>query len=118
LYARHVLSAGDREPENRDKSAFVTSLGAGAAAWSALGVAFDKFLRELPLDRRKARAEFEERCLAVAQDQFRRATGAGDGNATLLKARAIAETSLHRGLDHAVRTWSIRKPEGVKEQQQ
>lgn len=96
-YARYGLSPGAREPEGKDKTALVDSIGAVQKAWDALGVAFDGFLRGLGVDARSAREDFERSVLYVVRDRFRAATR-GDDSTRLLKARAVAELVLHREL--------------------
>ncbi len=96
-YGRHALGPGQRAPETKDVSAFVRSLGAEPATWSALGVEFDALLRNLdaPIE---ARARFDRAALGIARDQFAAATAGDDRAGRWPKARALAERKLHREL--------------------
>jgi len=98
LYARHALSPGGRNPDAKDVTAFVDSLGAESAAWSALGVAFAGFMRALEAGPDAAEAAFAEGIQTVVRDEFKRATARPETAARWLKARAIAERSLRISL--------------------
>ena len=93
-YARYALSPGERQPQTKDLSDLVTSLGAEPAAWSALGVQFDVFLRALGTDMAQARRQFEHQIRKVIEERFlgavSRSAAAGRG----LQARAVAERRL------------------------
>ena len=104
LYAMRALSPGDRSPDTKDVRALVDSLGAEPAAWSALGVHFEAFLRALDdllakaEDFDAARVEFERCCRRELVNRFGAATSTGEGSARWLKARALAERVLWREL--------------------
>ncbi|MDP3273867.1 MAG: type I-E CRISPR-associated protein Cse1/CasA [Deltaproteobacteria bacterium] len=91
MYARHVLSAGSREPDKQDVSNFVNSTNAQPAAWSALGVSFEQLLRELATDPDAAEVTFAKAVRTVVEDGFTQATQRCDASGAGLKARAIAE---------------------------
>jgi CRISPR system Cascade subunit CasA len=112
-YARHMLSQGSRAPEGKDIGAFVTYLGAEPAVWSALGVAFDVFLRGLGGGVEIALASFVEETLLVVNQAFARAVASADGTARSLKARALAERSLREGLAPLFASKPIPVPEVV-----
>jgi len=97
-YARHALSPGDRNPDAKDISAFVKSLGAENAAWSTLGIAFADFVFALEGDPDAAEAAFTARVRAVVHDEFQRATARTETASRWLKARAVAEQSLRISL--------------------
>jgi len=102
-YARHALSPGARSPDTKDIRALVQSFHAGPAAWSALGEAFQTFLRDLEDDADAAERRFAQRVLDVVRDELRRATARADATSGWLKAGARAEVHLSRGLRPIVR---------------
>lgn len=93
VYARHGLSPGERQPDTGDVRATVNALGAVPAAWSALQVAFDDFLRALS-DPDAARHAFEASCVTTVRKLFETATASGDRSARWLKAEALASRKL------------------------
>ncbi len=104
LFARHALSPGGRDPDTKDIKGLVQSLGAEGAAWSALGVEFDRFMRALPDGPEAAASTFARRSRAVARDVFERVTDRPDNSARWLKAYALAEKSLGENLPRVPRT--------------
>jgi len=94
VFAKKALSPGKRVPKTEDIKGLVTSIGAEEALWSALGVDFDGFMRDLADDPDAAAERFERRALATARDVFNRAVDRPDSSGRWLKARAIAEESL------------------------
>ena len=97
-YARHALSPGERLPDNKDVYAFVDSTNARAACWSALGLAFDTFMRTMADGIDAAESGFAERALAIVTDEFNRAAARSETTARWLKARALGERSLRGSL--------------------
>jgi CRISPR system Cascade subunit CasA len=97
-YAETLLPAGDprRQREHADK--LVRSLGAETAAWSALGVEFDVFLRKLGTDMAQAREHFGRRLRLIIEERFRDAVSRSDAAGRGLQARAVAERRLQEAL--------------------
>jgi CRISPR system Cascade subunit CasA len=100
-YGRYALSPGTRSPQTKDVSDLVDSLGAEAAAWSALGVEFETFLRVLAVDRLQARSQLEHRLHRIIERRFLDAVSRSDSAGRGLQARAIAERQLRIAL-HAL----------------
>lgn len=98
VYARHALAPGGRDPDTNAVRALVDSLGADAAAWSALGVEFEKLLRALGDDPDAAAVRFESDALRAIHEVFLSAAARPATTARWLKARALAETALHKNL--------------------
>jgi len=98
VFAKRALSAGDRDPDTKDVSSLSRSFGGDAAAWSALGVDFDLFVRALGTDPDAAVSAFARRARAVVRDVFRRVTDRPDTSGRWLKARALAERTLRQNL--------------------
>jgi CRISPR-associated endonuclease/helicase Cas3 len=102
-YARNMLSEGDRNPEAKDVRAFANSLGGAPAAWSALGLEFDRLLRGLDEpDKEAALDAFKRAARRVVAKTFEGAVAGADGTARSLKARAVAERSLQAKLAQLV----------------
>ncbi len=51
MYARSILSRGDRDPEKKDVVAFIKQMPVAAAYWSLLEARFHEILSEISLDR-------------------------------------------------------------------
>jgi CRISPR system Cascade subunit CasA len=98
VYARHALAPGGRDPDTNAVRALVDSLGADAAAWSALGVEFERLLRALGDDPDAAAMRFEQDALRAVRAVFQSAAARPATTARWLKARALAETALHKNL--------------------
>ncbi len=96
-YARAALAPAGRDPDTGDVRALVDSFNAVPAAWSALGLAFEEFLRGLG-DPERATNAFDFRARDIIKDAFRSATARPDTTARWLKARALAERSLRQKL--------------------
>lgn len=107
LYARAALSPGDRQPDAATVRSLTNSFGAKSAAWSAMGVAFEHFLRQLANDPSVALETFRLTAANIVSDIFRSTTARGDADGRWLKARALAEMSfgarLHTALSSATR---------------
>lgn len=105
LYARAALSPGDRQPDAATVRSLADSFGARSAAWSAMGVAFEHFLRQLANDPGVALETFRLTAADIVRDIFRSTTARGDADGRWLKARALAEMSfgarLHTALSSA-----------------
>lgn len=98
VYGRYALSPGERAPETKDISELVKSLGAEPAAWSALGVEFDVFLRTLDIEPTLAREQFERQLREIVHRRFLDAVSSSDAAGRGLKARALAQRRLLEGL--------------------
>lgn len=98
VYGRFALSAGERSPETKDIDKLVTSLGGEPAAWSALGVEFDVFLRTLATDMNQARRHFDRELRDIIQERFLAAVSGSDAAGGGLKARALAERRMQEKL--------------------
>jgi hypothetical protein len=112
VFARHALSPGKRDPDTKDVKGLVQSIGLEAATWSALGVEFDAFMRELPDDPDAAAMRFSRRALTVAREVFGRAVDRPDSTGRWLKARALAERSL---IEHLPKVPSTAAPAVAEE---
>jgi hypothetical protein len=97
-YARWALAPGGRDADATAVRGLVDSFGALPAAWSALGVAFEEFLRGLGEDPDAAGNAFRARAIDVVKDVFRSATARPDTTGRWLQARAIADRALHARL--------------------
>lgn len=114
-YARSALAPGDRKPDPKDIRELVRALGAEPAAWSALGIEFDVFLRTLgnnmdeqPLERARdlvlARNQFERQLRKIIRQGFLEVISRSDAAGGGLKARALAERRLDEGLGYVLAT--------------
>jgi hypothetical protein len=97
-YARSALAPGERDPDVAAIRALVRSFGAESAAWSALGVIFDRFLQALGDDPDRAAAVFRSGANDKVNDVFRSATARPATTGRWLKASALAEQAFHRRL--------------------
>jgi CRISPR system Cascade subunit CasA len=111
-YARTALAPGGRAPDADAIRALVNSLGAEPAAWSALGVIFDGFLRTLGDDPDRAAAGFHSRARDIVNEVFRSATARPSTTGRWLKARALAEQAFHQRIVELKRAHS---PADVRE---
>jgi AcrR family transcriptional regulator len=109
-YARFALSAGDRDPDWKDINGLADSLAAEPAAWSALGVAFEGFLRALEGDIDAARRAYEREVRDVIHQRFAAAIAAGGETGGALKAIAHGERSLRQHLARV--TWTRTENDG------
>ncbi|MBL8602066.1 MAG: type I-E CRISPR-associated protein Cse1/CasA [Myxococcales bacterium] len=98
VYARHALAPGGRDPDTNAVRGLVDSLGADTAAWSALGVVFEKLLRGLGDDPDAAAMRFEVDALRAVHAVFQSATARPETTARWLKARALAAKALDDNL--------------------
>jgi len=94
-YARSALGSGARDPDADGVRRLVDSLGVESAAWSALGVIFEDFLRALGNDPGASTTVFRAAARNVVQDMFRSATARPATTGRWLKARALAEQAFH-----------------------
>ena len=97
-YAKSALAPGGRDADAAAVRGLVESFGARPAAWSALGVAFEEFLRTLGDDPDAALAAFRGRAESVVKDVFRSATARPDTSGRWLKARALSERAFYTSL--------------------
>jgi len=97
-YARNALAPGGRDPDTNAVRALVDSFGAEAAAWSAMGGAFEEMLRALAKDPDVAAKAFASRAKEIVREVFRSATARPDVTGRWLKARAHAERALNLNL--------------------
>jgi len=97
-YARSALAPAKRDPDAVAIRCLVDSFGAAPAAWSALGVIFDGFLRTLGDDPDRAAATFRSGARDIVNDVFRSATARPATTGRWLKARALAEQAFHNKL--------------------
>jgi CRISPR system Cascade subunit CasA len=93
IYARAALSPGERQSDTATVRALVDSLGGKPAAWSALGLVFEHFLRRLGEDPRAALAAFRLQTGSVINDVYRGVTARSETTGRWLKARALADRS-------------------------
>lgn len=96
VYASKALSPGDRSPDTKDVNGLIQSLGADAAAWSALGQVFEVFVGRL--DQPDALDTFKADTDRAIRRCFQDATAGGTSTARWLKALALAELNLNRHL--------------------
>ena len=94
-YARSALAPGERDPDPRDVKNLFKSFGAEPAAWSAVGVIFDGFLKALGDDPAKAAAAFRSGAKDIVKDVFHSATARPETTGRWLSARARAEQVFH-----------------------
>jgi CRISPR system Cascade subunit CasA len=97
-YAKWALAPGGRDADTTAVRGLVDSFGALPAAWSALGVAFEEFLRGLGEHPDVAAEAFRARAIDVVKDVFRSATARPETTGRWLQARAIADRALHAKL--------------------
>jgi CRISPR system Cascade subunit CasA len=112
-YARAALAPGEREPDKKDVAHFVDSLGAEPAAWSALGVLFESFLKNLGDDPEEAAATFRHDAICAARHMFHGATAQAGSTGRWLKARTLAEASFHRSIASLAAQNSTNAAEGA-----
>jgi CRISPR system Cascade subunit CasA len=98
LYGRSVLNPGGRDADPGVVRGLVDSFGALPAAWSALGVAFEEFLRGLGEDPDAAMEAFRARAIDVVKVVFRSATARPETTGRWLQARAVADRALYAKL--------------------
>lgn len=94
LYGLKMLSEGARTPETKDIRAFVDSLCAEPAVWSALGVEFELLLRGLDGDKAAALREFQDKASERVRSAFKLAISIADNTARSLRAQTIARDKL------------------------
>jgi CRISPR system Cascade subunit CasA len=111
-YARVALSPGDRSPDSAAVRALADSLGVEPAAWSAIGEAFESFLRDLSSSPEPALDKFRLRVRDIATGIFQGVTERADNTGRWLKARALAERSLLANLPKLDPTPETRPVEG------
>lgn len=111
-YARSALAPGGRDPDRKAVRGLVESFGALPAAWSALGVAFEDFLRGLGDDPDTALAAFRGRADGAVKDVFRSATARPDTTGRWLKARALSERALYTSLASLRESSTLRSASG------
>jgi CRISPR system Cascade subunit CasA len=104
VYARSALAPGGRDADAASVRSLVNSFGAEPAAWSALGVVFEGFLRNLGHDSDAATADFRSRAVEVVRNVFRTATARPATTGRWLKARALAERSFQEKLSELTGT--------------
>jgi CRISPR system Cascade subunit CasA len=98
VYARSALAPGGQDADAKAVRGLLDSFGAEPAAWSALGVVFEGFLRKLGDDPDGAVTEYRSRAKDIVNDVFRSATARPATTGRWLKARALAERTLQRRL--------------------
>ena len=105
-FAQHMLPMADSDgrEQKEDRRNFVRALGAEPTAWSALGGAFEQFLRELADDIDAARNSLEGRLIRICRKQFQEAISGAMADGHAIKARALAETALEQGLARVAST--------------
>jgi len=97
-YAKWALAPGGRDADATAVGDLVKSFGALPAAWSALGIAFEEFLRGLGEDPDAAGEAFRARAIDVVKDVFRSATARPETTGRWLQARAVADRALYAKL--------------------
>jgi len=97
-YAKSALAPGGRDADSGGVRDLVKSFGALPAAWSALGVVFEGFIRTLGDDPHAALAGFHERAESAIRDVYRSATARPDTSGRWLKARALSERAFYGSL--------------------
>ncbi len=112
MYARIALSPGDRNPDSTAVRALADSFGVAPAAWSAVGEAFEPFLRDVSGGPESALDTFKRRVADIATDIFRGVTARADSTGRWLKARALAERYLLANLPRLDPTPETRSAEG------
>lgn len=98
LYARIALAPDGRDPDVGAVSALADATGARVAAWSALGLGFETFMRELSADPLAAVEGFKRRGREVTRVVFQEATSRADTSGRWLQAQASAEQRFNREL--------------------
>jgi CRISPR type I-E-associated protein CasA/Cse1 len=112
-YACTALAPGEREPDKKDVTHFVDSLGAEPAAWSALGVLFESFLKNLGDNPEDAAATFRHDAICATRQIFHGATAQAEATGRWLKARTLAEASFHRNISSLAVQNSTNPAEGI-----
>jgi CRISPR system Cascade subunit CasA len=112
-YARTALAPGEREPDKKDVTHVVDSLGAEPAAWSALGVLFESFLKNLGDNPEDAAATFRHDAICATRQIFHDATAQAEATGRWLKARTLAEASFHRSISSLAAQNSTNPAEGI-----
>ena len=110
-FARHCLSAGERNPDAGDVSNLAKSFCAEPTAWSEVGLLYQNFLADLASKTEAgdfstgARDSFRERCLKLALAQFRTSTRSFDGT-DALAAAALGQQAM---MKYQSKLWKARK---------
>jgi hypothetical protein len=97
LYGFYLIP--EVEPKRQEMArGFEQSMNIKPAAWSAIGVAFHDFLRDLDSTPEGALDRFVGSVILVVRTTFEHATATANSTARSLKARALAERSLNEAL--------------------